>query len=186
MRGLVVANDVWDVEIVQKVRETGLSILLTSRNDSIVTEAERVIVAALTQPEAEEVLRREANITQDERLPDAALAILDRCDNVAMDVGFVCSWDLVRTGKNGKVKSGKEWARALHEIDLHVPKEVNLDASRDGALNVQEHGLKRRAILRGGFKYLAHEVHAQELFMALAVLPDSSTSPVCMLNISIR
>lgn len=57
LRYLVVADDVWEAGVLEKVRKTGMWVLLTTRQPSLVRHNETVVVDQLAQEEAEEVLR---------------------------------------------------------------------------------------------------------------------------------
>lgn len=92
----MVADDVWE-EVVEKLRNTGTWVLLTTRNASMVHPDERVVEDKLTQEAAEDVLRGAARIPPGERLCDVAMKVLEICGHVAMDIAFVGSWSSVRT-----------------------------------------------------------------------------------------
>ena len=159
LRCLVVADDVWEEEVVEKLRNTGMWVLLTSRNASIVQSHERVVVDKLTQEEAEDVLRGAAGLPSGERLCDAAMKILAICCHVAMDIAFVGS--SVRT-TDGLHKSSRAWAKAEERIAKQID-----GMSTEGMDDVD---VNRLAVLRAGFKYMNEDT--QELYMMLAVLPD--------------
>lgn len=62
LRCLVVADDVWEASVVEKLRETGMWVLLTTRDVSIVEPDETVMLDELTEAEAEGVLRGAARL----------------------------------------------------------------------------------------------------------------------------
>ncbi|CAB1112083.1 unnamed protein product [Ectocarpus sp. CCAP 1310/34] len=101
LRYLVVADDVREVEVVEKLRKTGMWVLLTTRIASMVEPNERVLVDQLTQEEAEDVLRGAAGLPVGYRLCDDAMKVLEICGLRAMDIAFVGSWSSVRTADNG-------------------------------------------------------------------------------------
>lgn len=100
----MVADDVWEVEVVDKLRETGLSVLVTTRHDSVGAD-DKVIVDELTPMEAESLMRGAAGLQSGERLPDKAQTILVRCHCVVMDVAFLGRLNTVRTGRDGVAKA---------------------------------------------------------------------------------
>eukprot|EP00752_Nemacystus_decipiens_P017435 g15629.t1 len=158
---LVVADDVWEAEVVDKLRETGMWVLLTTRFSKIVQPCEQVFIDRLGEMEAKNVLRGAANLPPDGRLYDDAMKVLEICGGVAMDTAFVGSWSSVRTPDNCAPKSSRAWARAVEEIE-----------AQGGGVGV-DRDANRLAILHAGFKYLAREDPlAQELYAMLAVFPD--------------
>eukprot|EP00752_Nemacystus_decipiens_P010888 g9681.t1 len=173
-RCLVVADDVWESSVVEKLRETGMWVLLTTRIAEEVLQPvdERVVVDQLTSEEAEEVLRGAAKLPPGERLCDHAMKVLEICGYVAMDIAFVGSWSSVRTADSGVVKSNEAWADAVKHIMSQISA-VSAQISVANAGAVDDVGVNRLAVLRAGFKYLgAEDVVAQELYMALGVFPN--------------
>ncbi|CAM9091318.1 unnamed protein product, partial [Laminaria digitata] len=114
-RCLVVADDVWEEEVVEKLRETGMWVLLTTRFPVMVKPGERVFVDKLGETEAENVLRGAANLPPGHRLCDDAVQVLEICGFTAMDIAFVGSWSSVRSA-SGVPKSNRVWARAVTDI----------------------------------------------------------------------
>lgn len=166
-RYLVVADDVWETEVVDNLRKTGMWVLLTTRNASIVEPSERVWMDELAETEAEEVLRGAARLRPDERLNDGAMEILKICGFVAMDIAFVGSWGSVRTTQSGIAKSSALWADAVRRINFQI------HDVKAQACGMNELDINRLAVLRAGFKYLgAQDASALELYLAIAVLPD--------------
>ena len=162
LRCLVVADNVWESSVVQELRETGMWVLLTTRFPGMVGDNERVDMDKLTETEAEDVLRRAAELPRGERPCDDAMKVLKICGFTAMDIAFVGSWSTVRTTDDGKSKSEKAWERTVRKIEAEGGKIVEFDADAN-----------RFAVLRAGFKYLqAEDPLAHELYVALAVFPD--------------
>eukprot|EP00752_Nemacystus_decipiens_P007264 g6502.t1 len=154
---LVVADDVWEYEVVEKLRETGMWVLLTTRFPEFVEPQERVVMDTLMPDEAEDVLHRAAELPPGERLCDAAMRVLKICGRVAMDTAFVGSWISQVEHK----RKEDAWARAVEMIEA------------DGGGVNAERADNRLAILRAGFDYLGTEnVLAQKLYAELAVFPD--------------
>ncbi|CAN0553487.1 unnamed protein product, partial [Ectocarpus sp. 12 AP-2014] len=108
-RCLVVADDVWEKEVVEKLRETGMWVLLTTRFPVMVEPGERVFVDKLGETEAEDVLRGAARLPPGHRLCDDAVEVLEICGFTAMDIAFVGSWSSVRTVDNCAPKSNRVW-----------------------------------------------------------------------------
>lgn len=168
MRCLVVADNVWDEEVIAKLRETGMWVLVTTRDGALVSDAdsEAITIDELSQEDAESVLRRAAELSPDVRLPDAAINVIDLCGRVAMDLAFAGRWGVVR-GRNGS----SAWSDAVDRISTEL-RNVGLDTAR----GIGEHAAKRRrAILCAGFQYLAigmDDEHVQWLYLALGALPD--------------
>lgn len=93
LRCLAVADDVWDAGgVVEKLRETGMWVLITTRFPEMVKPKERVVMGRLTEAEAEDVLRGVAELPPDARLCDDAINVLGICGRVAMNIAFVGSW----------------------------------------------------------------------------------------------
>ena len=162
LRCLVVADDVWDAQVVDKLRETGMRVLITTRERSLVDEGMRVSAESLTDDEAKDLLRASVGLPMSVDLPEEAMIILERCDNVAMYVEFVGRWGILQAGNDGAPQSRSAWEEVVQAIDQNL-NEQHVEPKD-----------KRLAILHSGFKYLGgRDILAQELYMALAVLPDS-------------
>lgn len=153
LKCLVVADDVWENEVVEKLRETGMWVLLTIRFRELVGPEKLVVMDTLMPAEAEDVLRRAAELTPGDRLCDAAMKVLDICGREARDTAFV--GNLV-----GELKtiSNKAWVNAVEAIEAQGG---GVDVGRDE---------NRLAILRAGFEYFGTWV--QKLYMMLTVFPD--------------
>ncbi|CAM9536411.1 unnamed protein product, partial [Scytosiphon promiscuus] len=157
LKCLVVADDVWEADVVEKLRETGMWVLVTTRFPEMVGSRERVVIDKLTPAEAENVLRGAAELPPGEHLCDAAMKFLEICGRVAMDTAFVGSWICQVDNKRKK----DAWARAVETIEAQGG---GVDAERAD---------NRRAILRAGMEYLGTEnMWAQKLYMMLTVFPD--------------
>eukprot|EP00752_Nemacystus_decipiens_P003237 g2995.t1 len=175
LRCLVVADDVWEAQVMEKLRETGMWVLLTTRVAEVVEPNERVVVDQLTEVEAEDVLRGAARLRREplgERLCDDAMEVLDICGYVAMDIAFVGSWSSVRAADSGVAKSKEAWADAVENIKNQIAA-VRAQISVANAGMMDDRDVNRLAVLRAGFKYLgAEDAVAQELYVALGVFPD--------------
>lgn len=151
LRCLVVADDVWEAAVVEKLRETGLWVLVTTRDDSVGFD-KKVTVYELPLNEAEKLLRGAAELEKGERLPDAAQTIVKRCNHVAMDVALVGRWSTVRTGKDGISRGNQAWEDALGEIDTHADA-VRREGDENGVV-MGSHEVSRLSVLRAGSVYL--------------------------------
>ncbi|CAM9556405.1 unnamed protein product, partial [Ectocarpus sp. 6 AP-2014] len=132
-------------------------VLLTTRFPEFVEPEKSVVMDTLTESEAEDVLRRAAELPPGDRLCDAAVEVLKICGRVAMDTAFVGSWICQVESK----RKEEAWARAVENIE-----------AQDGG-GAAEREVNRLAILRAGFDYLGTEnVLAQKLYVELAIFPD--------------
>ena len=157
LKCLVVADDVWESEVVDKLRETGMWVLLTTRFPEFVEPEKSVVMDTLMPAEAEDVLRRAAELPPGDRLCDAAMKVLEICGRVAMDTAFVGGWICQVESK----RKEEAWTRAVENIE-----------AQDGG-GAADREVNRLAILRAGFEYLGTEnVLAQKLYAELAVFPD--------------
>lgn len=161
-RILVVADDVWEAEVLQKLKRVGTCILYTTRHDSLLPDAPPVQVHEIAQEEAEMVLRRAADLDESAVLPDAAYELMRRCEFVVLDKAFVGRWAVVR----GRRKD-KAWQMALDRI-------LEAQAGGEGVGPLSW----RAAVLRAGLEELAVDNPLnKELYLALAVVPKGVTFP---------
>ena len=170
LRCLVVADNVWDPEVVRELQKTGMWIIITTRDQKIMArssnnlmENENMCVEVHEMVDnAKLVLTRAADLPDDVQLPDAALEVVERCGRMAMDLAFVGSWDLVR-GRNDR--------RARQDaIDIITTVEQQLVSSNDdGFMASDPTKMRREAILRAGYNQL--EACVQTLYLSLAVMP---------------
>ncbi|CAN0161211.1 unnamed protein product [Ectocarpus fasciculatus] len=169
LKCLVVADNVWESDVVAQLLETGMWILLSTRDEELVKHANGEVVGVdeLSKAEAESVLRRAAELSPEERLPDDAMDLIELCGRVAMDLAFVGRWSTVR-GRQDRTA----WSDAACKVRAEMNKEwVNAESngSEDSRVN------RRRAILQAGFEDLAigsDDERVQRLYLSLAVLPD--------------
>lgn len=168
LRCLVVADNVWEEEVVAELRETGMWVLLTTRTESLVTgvDGETIGIDQLSEEEAEEVLRRASELPSGERLPDAARELIVLCGRVAMELAFVGRWSTVRERKDGP-----PWLDAIAQIRAKF-KEIDSNEMTDGEADAP--AKRRMGVLRAGFNNLAVEdSRVQFLYLSLAVMPAS-------------
>ncbi|CAM9624682.1 unnamed protein product, partial [Ectocarpus sp. 6 AP-2014] len=169
LKCLVVADNVWESDVVSQLLETGMWVLLSTRDEELVKRAKGEVVGVdeLSEAEAESVLRRAAELSPEARLPDDAMDLIELCGRVAMDLAFVGRWSTVR-GRQDRTA----WSDAACKVRAEMNKErVNAksNGSEDSRVN------RRRAILQAGFEDLAigsDDERVQRLYLSLAVLPD--------------
>ncbi|CAM9124237.1 unnamed protein product, partial [Scytosiphon promiscuus] len=91
LRCLVVADNVCEAEVLAKLKETGMWVLLTSRRPDVVRKGggKPVVVGRLLEADAEWVLRRASELPSDEPSPVGASDLLDLCGRAALDLAFV-------------------------------------------------------------------------------------------------
>lgn len=160
-----------ELSVVEKVRNTGLWVLLTTRFPGMAEPNEGVVMDILTETEAEDVLRGAAELSPVKRFCDAAKEVLKIWRRVAIDIAFVGSWSSVRAA-NSAPKRTKAWARTVQEIKAQMD-DVRRAVIARNAGEMRDPDINRLAVLRAGFKYLGREdTLAQELYAALAVFPD--------------
>eukprot|EP00752_Nemacystus_decipiens_P008095 g7236.t1 len=161
-RFLVVADDVWEMEVLEALRKAGLWVLYTTRDSSLLPEAAPVRLDQVLEKEAELVLRRACEIDDDARLPQAAYELMARSEFVVMDLALVGRWSVVR-GRNDH----QAWQRVLDRV-------VKAQDGGEGTMLLSW----RAAVLRAGLEELACD-HAQskELYLSLAVIPKGISFP---------
>ncbi|CAN0348883.1 unnamed protein product, partial [Ascophyllum nodosum] len=172
LRCLVVADNVWNHEVVRELRKTGMWIVITTRVQKIMThspndpmENETMCVGVHKMvDDAKLILTRAANLPDDVQLPDAALEIVERCGHMAMDLAFVGSWDLVRERSDRAI-----WQDALGSITK--AEQQLISSNDDGIMASNPANMRREAILRAGFDKL--EPRVKTMYLSLAVMPDS-------------
>ncbi|CAM9913189.1 unnamed protein product, partial [Ectocarpus fasciculatus] len=98
LKCLVAADNVWETEVVWKLLETGMSVLLSTRDEALVTRRRGTVIGVdeLSEVEAESVLRKASELPPETRLPDDAVDLIELCGRVAMDLAFVGRWSTVR------------------------------------------------------------------------------------------
>lgn len=169
LRCLLVADNVWESEVVAKLLATGMWVLTTSRDEGLVECAggEPVAVDELSEEEAESLLVGASELPIDTRLAEAAKEITKLCGRRAMDLAFVGRWSTVR-GRGDTVA----WSDAAKVIRAEL-KGAGLDV--DGGSEEGEREKQRRAVLRAGFDDLAiatNDDRVQKLYLSLGVMPD--------------
>lgn len=168
-RCLLVADDVWEPEVVAQLQKTGMRVLLTTRKVELVLgfrDSELVRVNELTPAEAEAALRGAAELHSNVPLPQSAYDVIQRCDWWAMYVAHVAKFEYLKGRTNEKA-----WKKALDAIDQNLEALVAEKKScRQGGDPIAD---KHHAILRAGFDCQASEVMHSKLYLALGVMPDT-------------
>ncbi|CAB1113373.1 unnamed protein product [Ectocarpus sp. CCAP 1310/34] len=169
LKCLVVADNVWEKEVVSKLLETGMWVLLSTRNITLVTEAHGEVVGVdeLSEADAMSVLRRAAELPPQGKIPGDAVDLIELCGRVAMDLAFVGRWSTVR-GRQDRMA----WSDAVSKVREEMGKVGSGDASEKLA---ETRDARRKAILRAGFEDLAigsDDERVQRLYLSLAVFPD--------------
>lgn len=167
-RCLIVADDVWELDILEELRHTGMWVLFTTRDPRLVERAEGSVVPVdqVSKAEAESLLRGAAELSTGSSLPSAAAKIIERCDRMANHLEFVGRWSTVKGSDDED-----DWAEAVSAIDA----EMSAVAGEAEAQKSDEDlpGVKRVAILRAGFLDLAAQNGFNPLlYLSLAVMPD--------------
>lgn len=144
---LVVADDVWEKEVLTELSKAGVWVLYTSRHDAL--SEDTLWLNTISGEEAENVLRRAGELEEGQRLPDAAYDLVKRSNYCVMDLAFVARWSTV----NRRIDA-KAWQGAVDRI----------------ASCQEERGVSwRTAVLHAGYDELPTVV--KDLYRSLAVLP---------------
>ena len=161
-RFLVVADDVWDAEVVEELRKAGAWVLYTTRDAGLLPEAQPLRLDQVLEKEAEALLRRAADLEDSEPLPKAAYELMRKCEFAVLDLVFLGRWGEVR-----RRSDEQPWQTVLDRI---------LEAQKGG-----ERGKLRpwrAAVLRAGLDELAWDnPKNRELYLALAILPTGLAFP---------
>ncbi|CAN0075431.1 unnamed protein product [Scytosiphon promiscuus] len=169
LKCLLVADNVWEEEVVSKLLETGMWVLLTTRAQGLVTRENGHVVGVdeLSHSDAQSVLRKAAELPTDARLPDDAIDLINLCGHVAMDLAFVGRWSVVR-GRQDRTAWSEAAGRIRHELG-----KIGGGTSADATVHARV--TRRKAILRAGFEDLgigSDDERVQKLYLSLGVLPD--------------
>lgn len=169
LKCLVVADNVWEKEVVSALQQTDMWILLSTRSEELVKEyhGEVVGVDKLCIVDAESILKKAAELPSECSLPDDALYLIEACGRVAMDLAFVGRWSTVRGRRDREA-----WSDAAGQVRREM-ESFESDSDNDSVGDVRNK--RRKAILRAGFENLAAESEDERvprLYLSLAVLPD--------------
>lgn len=181
LRCLVVADNVWEREVLWTLRDSGVWVLVTTRDETIVTEAagEPVVIDQLSEEDARTVLAGASELPAGARLPDAATDVVDLCGRLAIHLAFVGRWSCVRGSQDPQA-----WSNAVVRIRAELePTLADTGNGRgEGVVTIQNGGgegavtIQKKAVLRAGFQDLAvgtDDERVPWLYLALSILPDS-------------
>ncbi|CAN0015880.1 unnamed protein product [Ectocarpus sp. 12 AP-2014] len=168
LKCLVVADNVWEKEVVWNLLETGMWVLLSTRDEELMkgSDGEVVVVDEMSEVEAESVLSKAAELPPEVRLPDEAVDLVELCGRVAMDLAFVGHWSTVR-GRLDRTA----WSDAVGKVRAEMGKIE--DECISGTV-VETRDARRKAVLHAGFEDLgvgSDGERLQWLYLSLAVLP---------------
>lgn len=171
----MVADNVWEKEVVSKLLETGMSVLLSTRQEELVTGAQGVPVRVdeLSEADAESVLRKAAELSPGVRLPDDAVDLIELCGRVAMDLAFVGRWSIVR-GRQDRTA----WSDAAAKVRAEM---VKIEGDPENGSSLDARTKRRKAVLRAGFEDLgtgSDDERVQRLYLSLAVMSDGCSFKV--------
>ena len=176
LKYLVVADNIWEPEIVRKLRETAMWVLVTARDGKLGTDETGILdveqnVGRLTDERARQGLQRAAGLRHDVELPAKAVdELVSLCGGMSLDLEFVGRWSVV----HGK-KDADAWSKAASAIRARQS-----DAKDDVSSDRNDEGLsskiRREGVLCAGFEDLAAATggsrDVQKMFFSLAVVPD--------------
>lgn len=158
LRFLVVADNVWEAEVLKELKWAGVWVLYTTRHDGLVPDSPPLRLDRVLEKEAEAVLKRAAEIDDDTPLPRAAYELMQRCEFSVMHLAFAGRWRVVR-GRSDE----EAWRAALDHIG---------EAQKTDGGDGQQLLSWRAAMLRAGPGELASDSpQTRQLYLSLAVLP---------------
>lgn len=158
MRFLVVADNVWEAEVLKELKWAGVWVLYTTRHEDLLPEAP-LRLDTMLEREAELVLRRAADLEDTTPLPAAAYELMKLCEFSAMHLAFAGRWGVVR---------GRSDEEAWRAAEDHIG-----EARKKGDEGEQQLLCWRDAMLRAGPNELASVDTPQnrQLYLSLAILP---------------
>ncbi|CAM9693319.1 unnamed protein product, partial [Ectocarpus sp. 8 AP-2014] len=129
---LLVADDVWQSEVVEELRKTGMRVMLTTRDPALVVDAGGKVIVCdkLRKEEAKALVISAAELPEGASLPNAAHDVLDLCDYIPMYVESVARWTMM----NGRSDEGP-WSKAIDVIQRclrEIQAEKNITGSCEG------------------------------------------------------
>lgn len=176
LKCLIVADNVWDPEVVRQLRDTSMSILVTARVGELETDVmdKEHKVDSLTAEQAKQLLRGAAELSSNAKLPEKASSeLISLCGGMALELEFVGRWSAV----HGK-KEEQAWSNAVGGILTQ-----QLHAKDGGAYDRNEvcASIRRQAVLAAGYEDLittTADLSIKKLFLSLSVMPDGHTFTV--------
>lgn len=171
LRCLVVADNVWEAEVIMKLRGTAMWVLVTTCTAELVTDARGSVVKAgsLSEEDAQLLLRRAAEVSVEVEVPgdDATKEVIELCGRTAIDLVSVGRWSTIRGNDNHLVALSDAAANIRADLEKTRPEGGN--EGRSSSTRAEQ----RMAILRVGLHILGSvNKQAKWLCLALAVIPD--------------
>lgn len=180
-RYLIVADDVYEPEVLEELRGIGAWVLYTTtRSASYIRRngdgsdggegdggdrADVLRLDNISEDEGETVLRRASGLDAEAELPQPALDLIKSYKSVVMDLAYIGRWGVVHGTTDAKA-----WEMALNSVFL------------EGGEGGQEWTRRRwhTAVLFAGMADLARlNDKAKDLYLSLAVLPKGLSFKVC-------
>lgn len=158
-RFLVVADDVWEVEVLEELEQAGVLVLYTTRAVLDFGEVSLKLTEVL-KGEPESIFQGAAELPHDARLPAILYKLMERCEYSALELAFIGRWNTIRARRNAKA-----WQKVF---DLIV--KMQSYAGGDG----QELPWKVTVLCTGLDELAFDNLSNKELYLPLAVLPKSS------------
>ena len=153
---LIVADDVWEAEILEKLTSTGTSVLYTTRADYLLGDAP-LRLDEIDPHEAETVLRGAAEIGDTLSIAEEAHELAKRCGPSIMDLAFVGRWPVVR--------------RRVDDEAWRTSMDLITDAQKDAGEKLSLSW--RAAVLRAGLRELKQDSEKTKvLYFSMAVMPE--------------
>lgn len=171
LRCLVVADDTWEPEVIAKLQETTIWVLVTTHDEKLVTNSGGKVVALgdFSEDDSRLVLREAAELRKEVALPDAATELVELCGRFAMDLVSVGRWGTIRG--NEDLSAWSDAAVAIRAELEGAKMDVESDTAAGGTRAKQ-----RMAVLRAGLHILGTvNEQARWLYVALAVMPHGHT-----------
>lgn len=172
LKCLIVADNVWEPEVVRQLRDTSMSILVTAKVGQLKTDVmdEEHEVGSLTVEQAKQLLRGAAELSSNFTLPEKVSSeLISLCGGMALDLEFIGRWSALHGRKDEQA-----WSNAVGGIQtqqLHA---------KDGGARSEENAskIRRQAVLAAGYEDLiatTADASIKKMFLSLAVIPDGHT-----------
>lgn len=156
MRFLVVADNVWEAEVLKELKWAGVWVLYTTRHEDLLPEAPLRLDTVL-EKEAELVLRRAADLEDTAPLPAAAYELMKLCEFSVMHLAFAGRWGVVR-GKSDE----EAWRAAVDHIG---------EARKAGGEGEQLLCWRDAMLCAGPDELASDTPQNRQLYLSLAILP---------------
>ncbi|CAM9750163.1 unnamed protein product, partial [Ectocarpus fasciculatus] len=168
---LVVLDDVWEREVVNTLKLTGLQLLVTTRDRSVVSmPTECVEVGDMGEDEALDVLRVGCGASKNLELPrPEALQVVGDCGSLPLSLGLAAP--LLK----GSPQDPKSW-RALHEA---LNKAMTTRLGNDRIMTVPK---RVDAVLEVSLGAMADDPAKQKRCLFLAVIAPGTLAPSDLLE----